>query len=60
MSERTPWRRPRGLGDIVASVAQPIAKTVDAVFGTKVQHCGSCKERQAELNEKFPIPRKRN
>jgi hypothetical protein len=44
-------RGPRkGLGDLVASVAQPIAKAIDRVAGTNIQHCGGCKRRQAALN----------
>jgi hypothetical protein len=38
------------LGDKVAAVAQPIAKAIDAVAGTKIQECGGCKRRQEALN----------
>ena len=41
------------LGDLVASVAQPIAKAIDAVAGTDIQHCGGCKARQEKLNHIF-------
>lgn len=39
-----------GLGDAVALVAQPIARAVDAVAGTKIAQCGGCKKRRAALN----------
>lgn len=43
-----------GLGDLVAKVAQPIAKAIDAVAGTNVQGCGGCKKRQEALNRFLP------
>lgn len=43
-----------GLGDLVAKVAQPIAKVIDAVAGTNVQGCGGCKKRQEALNRFLP------
>jgi hypothetical protein len=42
---------PKGMGDIVALVAQPIAKMIDAVAKTDIQHCGGCKKRQEKLND---------
>jgi hypothetical protein len=45
----------RGAGDIVAKVAQPIAKTIDKVFKTNVSGCGGCKARQDALNKLLPI-----
>lgn len=45
----------RGLGDVVAKVARPIAKAIDHVAGTNLQNCGGCKSRQERLNQKFPI-----
>ena len=47
--------KPRGLGDIVASVAQPVAKRLDAVFHTKIADCDGCKARREKLNKKFPL-----
>lgn len=41
---------PVGLGDLVAAVAQPIARVSDAILGTKLVGCTSCAERQAALN----------
>jgi hypothetical protein len=37
-------------GDAIASVAQPIAKRIDALLGTDLQSCGECKRMQANLN----------
>ena len=45
----------RGMGDIVAKVAQPIAKGLDKVLGTNIQGCGGCKKRQEKLNNAFPF-----
>ena len=45
----------RGLGDAVAVVAQPIARTIDRVLGTNVAGCGGCKARQAALNRAVPF-----
>lgn len=39
-----------GLGDMVEKVAQPIAKAIDAVAGTKIAECGGCKKRKEFLN----------
>lgn len=40
-----------GLGDRVASIARPIAKTIDAALGTDIEHCGGCDERRRWLNQ---------
>lgn len=45
---------PFGLGDAVASVAQPIAKAIDAIAGTDIQNCGGCAKRKAYLNSLMP------
>jgi hypothetical protein len=45
---------PVGLGDLVASVAQPIARAIDRVAGTNVAGCGGCKDRQGKLNAAVP------
>jgi len=46
----TPERQ-RKLGDLVARVAQPIAKALDAVLGTEVQSCKACAKRREALNK---------
>ncbi len=43
-----------GLGDLVAKVAQPIAKGIDSIAGTDIQNCGGCKKRQEALNNLIP------
>ena len=43
-----------GLGDLVASVAQPIAGAIDAVLGTNVKGCGGCAKRREALNRMVP------
>lgn len=45
----------KGLGDIVALVAQPIAKLSDGIIGTGLANCSGCKRRQENLNEMFPF-----
>ena len=45
----------RGLGDIAAAVAQPIAKAIDAIAGTDLQNCGGCKDRQEAMNNLLPF-----
>jgi hypothetical protein len=43
-------RRGLRLGDKVASVAQPIARAIDKIAGTDIEHCGGCKKRRESLN----------
>lgn len=38
-------------GDAIATVAQPIARGIDWMFGTDIQNCTGCSERQSMLNE---------
>lgn len=42
--------KPAGLGDLVATVAKPIAFAVDKLFGTNLRGCLSCQRRRARLN----------
>lgn len=51
------WK-PKGLGDVVAAVAQPVAHVIDAVAGTNVAGCGGCKRRQEALNAAVPFSSK--
>lgn len=46
-----------GLGDLVAAVAQPIARLIDRATGhrTHVANCGGCKARQAAMNKILPL-----
>ena len=50
-------RKYAGLGDVVAAVAQPVARTLDAVAGTNIAGCGGCAKRQALLNAVVPFTR---
>ena len=43
-------RKVAGLGDLVAVVAQPIARAIDRVAGTDIEHCAGCARRRAALN----------
>lgn len=43
-----------GLGDLVAKVAQPLARAIDRVAGTNVAGCGGCKGRKDKLNAAVP------
>jgi len=45
---------PRGLGDVVAIFAEPIARASDALLGTHLVGCNSCAERRAALNKLLP------
>lgn len=49
------WNPPRGAGDVVAAVAQPIARVIDRVAGTRVAECGGCKKRHEALNRAIPF-----
>lgn len=46
---------PRGLGDVVASIAQPIVGVIDRIAGTEIKHCGDCAKRKAAWNKKVPF-----
>jgi hypothetical protein len=46
---------PRGLGDQAARVLKPLARLLDGVLGTDLEHCPACAERQAWLNGNFPV-----
>jgi hypothetical protein len=45
----------KGLGDIVALVAEPVAKASDRLLKTKLVGCAPCAARRAKLNQKFPL-----
>lgn len=49
-----PPEKPRGLGDLVATLAEPIARFSDAHLGTHLVGCQSCAERRAALNRLLP------
>jgi len=43
-------RRLMKTGDAIATFAQPIARGIDAVFGTNIRNCPGCKRMQHNLN----------
>lgn len=43
-----------GLGDAVATIAQPIARVLDRHLGTRIENCSGCKQRRAALNRLMP------
>lgn len=48
---------PVGLGDLVAKVAQPIARAIDRVAGTNIAECSGCTGkggRKDKLNAAMP------
>ena len=45
----------RGLGDVVAAFAQPIASVTDAILKTRLKACKACANRQDMLNELLPF-----
>ena len=44
-----------GLGDLVAIIAQPIARALDKTLGTDLKNCSGCCGRQQWLNKKLPF-----
>jgi hypothetical protein len=40
-------------GDAIATVAQPIARGIDYIFGTDIQNCQGCKGRQQFANSLY-------
>lgn len=45
----------KGLGDLVAKFAEPIAGAVDAVAGTKLKGCAACAKRRQMMNHLVPF-----
>jgi hypothetical protein len=43
-----------GLGDLVSSVAEPIARASDAIFKTNLVGCEPCAKRREALNKFIP------
>ena len=39
-----------GVGDFIRIFAQPIAKVIDKVAGTKLEGCSACAQRRAKMN----------
>lgn len=49
------WNPPKGAGDLVAIVAQPVADVIDAVAGTNLKRCKGCSDRREALNKVIPF-----
>jgi len=47
--------RVQGVGDIVAAVAEPVARVIDGALGTDLANCPGCKARRDWLNKKMPL-----
>lgn len=47
--------QPIGLGDKIARIAQPIARAIDKIAGTKIARCGGCKKMKDRLNAGTPF-----
>lgn len=45
----------RGLGDVVAAVAQPVAAAIDRIAGTNIKSCGGCAKRREAMNAMLPF-----
>ncbi len=52
---RVSAKKYKGLGDVVALVAQPVARAIDRVAGTNIEHCSGCAKRRAALNAAVPF-----
>jgi hypothetical protein len=52
---RVSARKYRGIGDVVESLAKPIARALDIIAGTRIQHCAGCAKRRQFLNARFPF-----
>lgn len=44
-----------GVGDLIAVVAQPVARMSDTILHTNLKECIPCKTKQKSFNQKFPI-----
>jgi len=51
-------RKLKGAGDVVASVAEPIAGVMDKVFKTRLKGCSACAKRKEMLNHLIPFGQK--
>lgn len=52
---KPPEKKLRGLGDVVAMFAKPVATVSDKVFKTKLTNCAPCQQRRQKLNQQFPL-----
>jgi len=54
---RVSARHYRGLGDVVEVVAKPVARLIDRVAGSDLEHCSGCAARRDRLNRRFSLRR---
>jgi hypothetical protein len=54
-AQRAKGKLPSSLGDKIASIAQPIARVIDKLAGTKIAGCGGCKKMKERLNAGTPL-----
>jgi hypothetical protein len=59
MSRRVSAAKYRGLGDVVAAVAKPIARVIDHHLHTELAECSPCELRRQRLNQILPFPQKK-
>jgi len=55
MKWKRPTKRVAGAGDLVAIIAQPIARAIDAATGTNLASCRGCAARREALNRALPF-----
>jgi hypothetical protein len=53
--KRVSARKYRGIGDVVATVARPVARALDAIAGTQWTGCAACQKRRAAMNRFLPF-----
>lgn len=53
--KRVSTKKYRGAGDLVAKIAEPIARASDRILKTNLQGCSACKKRRAKLNKMVPF-----
>lgn len=53
--EQEPNQKLRGLGDLIEAVAKPIARAIDAIAGTDIEHCEGCESRRQAANRLVPF-----
>lgn len=45
----------KGIGDVIALVAKPIARASDTMLGTSLTNCRGCEKRKESLNQAIPF-----
>ena len=55
--KRVSARKYRGLGDMVEAAAKPVARMIDRIAGTDIEHCSGCARRRDAMNRRFSLRR---